>query len=186
MHVTHDLDEALAVADRLAVLIDGRVRQIGLSDEVLHRPADAEVAGLLGTRNVFAAHLAGGAENGLRFAIANGGPELVAPATSFHPVGSAAGGLCVVIRPEEIEILPDGTASSGLRESVGEAGPNILNGAVREIHFHSSHAVVEIDVPPVLSVHVLRPKLRKLGLERGMRARLYVPPAAIHICARSG
>jgi len=48
LHVTHDREEALALADRCAVLADGTVAQAGPTAEVFGRPASAEVAGILG------------------------------------------------------------------------------------------------------------------------------------------
>lgn len=46
--VTHDQDEARAMADHVAIMIDGAVRQTGPADEVFPNPADADVAGFLG------------------------------------------------------------------------------------------------------------------------------------------
>ena len=48
IHVTHDREEALAVGDRVAVLIDGRLRQIGAPREVYEQPASREVAVFMG------------------------------------------------------------------------------------------------------------------------------------------
>ena len=57
VHVTHDQIEALTLADRVAVLEAGRVRQVGTPDEVYGRPVDRFVAGFLGSprMNFFAA-----------------------------------------------------------------------------------------------------------------------------------
>ena len=49
VHVTHDQVEALTLADRVAVLEAGRVRQVGTPEEVYDRPVDRFVAGFLGT-----------------------------------------------------------------------------------------------------------------------------------------
>ena len=51
VHVTHDHDEAFALGDRVAVLHDGRVEQVGPGDEVWRRPATARVARFLGATN---------------------------------------------------------------------------------------------------------------------------------------
>jgi molybdate transport system ATP-binding protein len=51
--VTHDLDEAAALADRIVILHHGRTLQAGPPAEVLDRPRDAEVARLMGHRNLF-------------------------------------------------------------------------------------------------------------------------------------
>ena len=49
LYVTHQQDEALRVSDRIAVLMDGRVAQEGTRDDLMDRPASAEVAGFLGS-----------------------------------------------------------------------------------------------------------------------------------------
>jgi molybdate transport system ATP-binding protein len=56
--VTHDLEEAVALADRMIVLHHGRTLQSGPPSEVLRRPRDAEVARLVDQRNVFAGEIA--------------------------------------------------------------------------------------------------------------------------------
>jgi iron(III) transport system ATP-binding protein len=50
--VTHDTKDALAIADKIIILKDGEVRQIGTPEDIYLRPADTYVAGLLGTFNV--------------------------------------------------------------------------------------------------------------------------------------
>jgi len=50
-HITHDLSEAFFLGDRLAVMKDGEIQQEGLPDEVLGRPVNRFVAGLLGIEN---------------------------------------------------------------------------------------------------------------------------------------
>ena len=50
--VTHDQDEALGMADRVAVFNQGRIEQIGTAEEVYDRPATAFVAGFVGSSNI--------------------------------------------------------------------------------------------------------------------------------------
>jgi putative spermidine/putrescine transport system ATP-binding protein len=52
VYVTHDQDEALTMSDRIAVLADGRLEQIGTPGEIYERPANEFVAGFVGTSNV--------------------------------------------------------------------------------------------------------------------------------------
>ena len=51
IYVTHDQDEALSLADRIVVLRDGVVRQVGTPEELYARPAHADVAEFMGYRN---------------------------------------------------------------------------------------------------------------------------------------
>ncbi len=60
VHVTHDFEEALALADRLAILIDGRIVQCGRPDDVFNNPGNKETAGFLGYRNVFGGPVSSG------------------------------------------------------------------------------------------------------------------------------
>lgn len=53
IHVTHDFEEALSLADKLAILLDGKIVQFSRPDEVFNHPRTREVADFLGYRNVF-------------------------------------------------------------------------------------------------------------------------------------
>jgi molybdate/tungstate transport system ATP-binding protein len=53
LHVTHDLEEAMSLGDRIGVMLDGRIHQCGTPDELFRRPSSREVAEFLGMRNVF-------------------------------------------------------------------------------------------------------------------------------------
>src|ERR1051325_2066762 len=54
IYVTHDQDEALSLADRIVVMKDGVVRQVGTPEELYHRPANIDVARFMGFRNEMA------------------------------------------------------------------------------------------------------------------------------------
>jgi len=93
IYVTHDQDEALSLADRIVVLRDGQVRQIGTPDELYGAPASADVAEFMGYRNILPATLLG---NGGRIAIE--GAEF-----SASPMpGVAPGAALAAIRPEDL------------------------------------------------------------------------------------
>ena len=53
VYVTHDQEEALTMSDRIAVIADGKVEQVGSPEEIYARPATAYVAGFLGSANIF-------------------------------------------------------------------------------------------------------------------------------------
>lgn len=53
IHVTHDFEEALSLADRIGILINGRIIQCGKPDHVLNSPENKEIADFLGYKNVF-------------------------------------------------------------------------------------------------------------------------------------
>ena len=91
--VTHDVDEALAFADVVAVMRDGRIVQSGTPDDLFHRPADAHVARTLGEANLVPATLIDG-----RASTALGSLLLAGP------VGEAWAG-SVMLRPRQLQLL---------------------------------------------------------------------------------
>jgi putative spermidine/putrescine transport system ATP-binding protein len=64
LYVTHDQEEALVLSDRIAILENGRVAQIGTAEEIYRRPATRFVAGFVGDTNLLPSHLSGGMANG--------------------------------------------------------------------------------------------------------------------------
>jgi ABC-type Fe3+/spermidine/putrescine transport system ATPase subunit len=51
--VSHDLEETFFLGDNISIMIDGRIRQTGLKDEIYHRPSTLEVADFFGIKNIF-------------------------------------------------------------------------------------------------------------------------------------
>jgi putative spermidine/putrescine transport system ATP-binding protein len=95
LFVTHDQDEALAMADRVAVMHAGRLEQIAAPAELYERPRTARVAEFVGLSN----RLRGEARNGAATVLDARIPLLE---------GSATGGqVTVLVRPESVELSPD-------------------------------------------------------------------------------
>ena len=65
LHVTHDREEAMTMADRLVVMDQGRIAQVGAPEDVYHRPASPFVAAFMGADNTIALEIEEGA-SGLR------------------------------------------------------------------------------------------------------------------------
>jgi multiple sugar transport system ATP-binding protein len=105
VYVTHDQEEAMSVADRMAILEQGRIRQIGTPSEVYDRPASAYVARLLGAPMMNILALSRGSLGGE----AAGGVIRLPGATL--PEGAASVG----IRPEDLRVQPwrDGQSPAG-------------------------------------------------------------------------
>jgi ABC-type sugar transport system ATPase subunit len=112
IYVTHDQEEAMTIADRMAVFLDGEIVQIGTPDEVFNRPDNIAVAAFIGSppMNLLAGQLVDGG---------------VTIANSFVPlarrVGRAPGDVVVGIRPSHIRIEDQGIpARVVLSENLGE------------------------------------------------------------------
>ncbi|HEX6118506.1 MAG TPA: ABC transporter ATP-binding protein [Dongiaceae bacterium] len=102
IYVTHDQDEALSLADRIVVLRDGRVRQVGAPEELYARPAHADVAEFMGYRNVLPTRMA--AANGAYHDLTVGSASL--QGTAVEPVEAGTG--MAAIRPEDLVPRDDG------------------------------------------------------------------------------
>jgi spermidine/putrescine transport system ATP-binding protein len=99
VHVTHDQEEAMTMADTIAVMNHGRVEQLGRPDELYERPRTAFVAGFLGVSNL----LPGLATNDGIVRLDGGGEVHISPSVLNGRVGRVAVG----VRPEKIRLGAD-------------------------------------------------------------------------------
>ena len=106
LFVTHDQDEALAVADRVAVMRDGRIEQVGTPEQLYTEPATPFIADFVGLSN----RMPGLVRHG--FAQVHGVTlPLVDPSEADGPVN-------VFVRPEDLTLGPAGPAGTGLPGTV--------------------------------------------------------------------
>lgn len=103
VHVTHDLEEAMMLADRICVMRAGRIIQNGTPTDIYYRPADDFVAGFIGETNLFDVTLSG-PESARSFshpALMCDAPELAPDQISKSVTGDSA---ALMIRPEMIRL----------------------------------------------------------------------------------
>ena len=137
--VTHDQEEALSVSDRIVVMSQGRIEQIGTPEEVYSQPASAFVAGFVGRSAHFTAKIHTPAGH-IAF------KDLVIPANAARPLlyGEEVD---VFIRPEDVELHPMGQlVAGGFPAKV--TGVEFL-GPICRIGLEAHGLRFEADVPPV-------------------------------------
>lgn len=166
--VTHDQEEALFLADRLLVLDQGRVRQIGTPWEVYQTPADTFVATFLGSANVLDGVLRRRGDEWLlevgRLALP--APDPVVACGSAAPPGDGTP-VRFAIRPEWIALAPAGAAPG-------------LPGEVREVGFSGPFAQVSVAVGEVtLGALLLSPSAAEL--RPGAAVAVRIDPAGIRL-----
>jgi len=140
IYVTHDQEEALTMSDRIAVMSQGRVEQVGQPKDIYENPATAYVADFLGVSNLMDADATGPVPDGCSVKLGDfaltagqGEPDLVGPCK-------------VTIRPERIDIEPQGTP--GQNRIPGMVERVVYVGATLQIILHlASGETIQAWVP---------------------------------------
>ena len=154
VYVTHNLSEAFVMSDRIAVMGNGRIEQIGNRTEIFDKPSSSYVAKFLGV-NTFkakATKIRGGF-----LEIETNGLLLLAPSTESLLGKNVIG----TIKPENITLskYADITANGN--------GINFIEGVVTEMIQMRSNAQVTVDVGFVLKTRVLLSVIKNLGISVG-------------------
>lgn len=155
LFVTHGQDEALALADRIVVMRDGRAEQIAQPDVVYREPATPYVAGFIGTMNLIDGEVRQGVFRHSGFTL---------------PAPVADGAATLAVRPEALDILPtEGPAAA----------------SVHRVTDYGTHAIVDLELTDGLRLKAMVADARawKPGQRIDLRPRafaLYRDDAAIH------
>jgi ABC-type Fe3+/spermidine/putrescine transport system ATPase subunit len=121
LFVTHDQEEALALADKVVVMDRGVIRQVGTPEDIYQRPLDRFVATFIGKSNIFEGERVG-ADAGMIVCRLFGNATVRVPARDG--VEAVAGPVCLSIRPEKIQLdraPPDGHVTNILKGRIAHA-----------------------------------------------------------------
>jgi spermidine/putrescine transport system ATP-binding protein len=148
VHVTHDQEEAMTMADTVAVMNAGRVEQLGSPTDLYENPNTTFVANFLGTSNLIEAEVDTSSGDDLVLKAAGG--KLVLPKARCSAPTTAGGKVLVGIRPEKISLTH--------ADDAGEIpeGRNRLTGKIADASFIGVSTQYVIDSPACdeLSVYV--------------------------------
>lgn len=150
--VTHDRDEAISLADRIAIVLDGRLRQLDRAETVLGNPADAEIASFVGVENVLPAHVQTATEELTTLRVG----DHVVEVTAEPPAGERIPLLC--IRPDDV-VIGRGTSETSAR--------NAFAGRIVRLEPIGRRMRVALDCGFPLVAHVTVRSARELGLSEG-------------------
>ncbi|WP_406136339.1 ABC transporter ATP-binding protein [Streptomyces sp. NBC_01089] len=147
VHVTHDQEEAMTMADTVAVMNGGRVEQLGAPAELYENPDTTFVANFLGTSNLIEAEVV---EAGADITVLASGAKLRLPADRCTAATSTGGKLLVGVRPEKIALVHADDAAE-----IAE-GRNRITGRIADSSFIgvSTQYVIDSPVCPGLEVYV--------------------------------
>ncbi|MBX7550549.1 ABC transporter ATP-binding protein [Streptomyces sp. NPDC004232] len=148
VHVTHDQEEAMTMADTVAVMNAGRVEQLGSPTDLYENPNTTFVANFLGTSNLIEAEV--DTKNGDDIVLKAGGGRLVLPKARCSAPTTDGGKVLVGIRPEKISLTH--------ADDAGEIpeGRNRLTGTIADASFIgvSTQYVIDSPVCDELAVYV--------------------------------
>jgi spermidine/putrescine transport system ATP-binding protein len=148
VHVTHDQEEAMTMADRIVIMNSGRIEQLGTPSELYESPRTPFVAGFLGVSNLLDGTVAG---DGL-VRLADGTQVHVPSAT----LGGRTGAIQIGVRPEKLRI--------------GGDQPNTLAGTLAESAYIGVSTQYIVETPAgAITVYVQNDRPGANGLEPGAR-----------------
>jgi len=137
--VTHDQSEALSLSDRIAVVAEGRIRQLGTPDEIYRRPVDRFVASFVGDVNVLHARLE--RIDAAVATVALGAARVLVPSRTLQGAGTGSM-VDLFVRPEELRPAEPGAAVA-------------THGIVAAQIYQGAHVDLYVDAPEALSGRVL-------------------------------
>jgi len=162
--VSHDQEEALTMADRVVVMEDGRVVQVGAPEEIYFQPATPFVADFVGLMNFIPGVVAAGALNQVQV----GEDALLLEQSITQNAGQP---VTLAIRPERVQVAQNGHSG------------NILRARVHEVEFTGPFYRLHLRVGRDSKMMAYMPPENALGgeIREGMELPLHLPPNHLHI-----
>lgn len=169
--VTHDQEEALAMSDRIAVVADGKVQQLGAPKEIYDEPWNEFVANFVGTSNIFSGKVVKSDSGYLTLRTGNG-RELLVKSDRFKSGDSAS----MILRPEHLKLA-------------GEDAEHRIDGTITQSVFVGSdmHLHVDVGLGRTALVHHRHAKgAAGENFEQGATVSLSYAPEAAHMIESAG
>jgi molybdopterin-binding protein len=163
IHVTHDFEEAIALGERVAVLNNGCIAQIGTPEEILRQPNSEFIAHFALSRNIFT----GEAEKG-----EDGHACVDVGGIKLRVITESRGKVRLSLRPEDIIIS---------KEPLHSTARNCFEGVVSDIAHRGAVVYVTVNVPPNFICLITRQSFEELGLREGVRAWITFKASAVHV-----
>jgi molybdenum ABC transporter ATP-binding protein len=163
IHVTHNFEEAIALGERVAVLNEGRIVQVGKPEDIFRRPASEFVARFALSRNIFA---------GEARAEGDGYGTIEVEGTKLIATTEAEGKVRFSLRPEDILIS---------KERLRSTARNSLQGTITHISDRGTIIYVTVSVPQEFVCLITRQSFEELELREGERVFITFKASAIHI-----
>ncbi|MEA2031990.1 MAG: tungstate ABC transporter ATP-binding protein WtpC [Euryarchaeota archaeon] len=163
VHVTHDQTEAMVLADRIAVMMKGRIMQVGTPYEIFNKPLNEEIADFVGVENIWGGIVRGN-DNGVAEIEVDISDNIFA-VSDYH-----AGAVKVFIRPEDII----------LSESRGESSAkNVMKGKIEALDDMGPLTRVKMDNS--LVAFITKQSRENIGLQKGEEVYATFKATSVHV-----
>ncbi len=162
IHITHDFNEALVLADRIGIMHEGKIVQVGNTKDIFLKPMTQFVAEFVGMKNIYNAEIA--------YKLS----EKYARIDNIYlrVVTELKGNVRVAIRPEDIIIASKSFSSSA---------QNILNARIIEIVPNGSFDNIILDAGITMVAMITRRSLNELDLKEGQEVFAVFKTTAVHV-----
>ncbi|MCD4753630.1 MAG: ABC transporter ATP-binding protein [Anaerolineaceae bacterium] len=165
VYVTHDQAEAMSLSDRVVVMNNGKIEQVGTPIEIYTKPASVFVADFIGRANFMESEVVNVSETQITFDLF--GQSITIPSADYSFESGDA--VYLVIRPEAVKFVHDGTG---------------IEGDVKQAEYLGSRMEYEIEVQGrFISVTDYNPRFDQLRKE-GDRVSLRIPSDSFHVLSR--
>lgn len=163
LHVTHNFDEALALADRIAIMNKGRICQVGTPDSIFRKPESKFVADFVGVENLI---------KGTAGEFDEGVTPIKTGYLTIYSVTKKQGDVYMSIRPEDITISI---------EKISSSARNMIEGRVKEIVDVMSLIHLVIDAGELFTVFMTRKSFNDMQINVGMHVWMNFKASAVHV-----
>jgi len=160
LHVTHDFEEALTLGQRIAILHEGRVGQVGSPDDIFLRPESCFVASYTMSRNIYEGRVKRDVTGRTVFETGDWKIEVATERTTAN---------FACIRPEFIEIVPTEIMNA----------KNIFPGTVINLANRGAYYMARVNLPPEVVCYI--PHSSNLNLKTGHQVWLKFSPEAVQL-----
>src|SRR4029077_2999366 len=126
--VTHDQDEALTMADRIVIMRDGQIEQVGAPEEVYQHPVSRFTASFPGAPNFFRGRVTGRAGETVSLAVPDG------PRLSVLTNREVRDEVTVALRPDAVSVTPREGADDGPNATAAVVDQAIYHGFITHLH----------------------------------------------------
>jgi molybdate/tungstate transport system ATP-binding protein len=164
VHITHNREEAIILADRIAVMNDGMIHQVGNPQEIFRKPATRFVADFVGVQNIFSGNITSNGCVEIKGLTEIGGP--------IFTTSNLEGKVIVTIRPEDTIISS---------QKVTTSARNIFKGRITALKDLGTVIRVDVNIGKNFIVKVTRQALDELNITVGSQIYLMFKATAVHV-----